>query len=83
MFPHRNIHKYMWISPDGKALNQIDHILIDMRWHSTILDVRSFKRVDCVSGHYLVVTNVTESFAVKKMKQQRRLMGKDLISEAT
>ena len=33
MFPHRNIYKYTWTSPDGKAHNQIDHILIDRRWH--------------------------------------------------
>jgi len=39
MLPHLNIHKYTWTSPDGKTHIQIDHILIDRRWHSRILDV--------------------------------------------
>jgi hypothetical protein len=39
MFPHRYIHIYTWTSPDGKSHNQIDYVLIDRRWHSSILDV--------------------------------------------
>jgi hypothetical protein len=29
MFPHHNIQKYNWTSPDGKTHKQIGHILID------------------------------------------------------
>jgi hypothetical protein len=39
MFPHRNIHKHSWTSPDGNTHNQIDHILIDRQRHSSVLDV--------------------------------------------
>jgi hypothetical protein len=58
MFPHRNIHKFTWTSPDGKAHGQIDQILIDRRRHSNILDVRSFRAADCDTDHYLVVAQV-------------------------
>jgi hypothetical protein len=37
--PHRNIHKFTWTSPDGSTHNQIEHILIDRRRHSSVLDV--------------------------------------------
>jgi endonuclease/exonuclease/phosphatase family metal-dependent hydrolase len=66
MFPHRNIHKYTWTSPDGKTHIQIDHILVDRRRHSKILDVRSFRAAVCDSDHYLVVAKVRERLAVNK-----------------
>jgi hypothetical protein len=71
MFPHRNIHTYTWTSPDGKIHNQIDHILVDRRRHSNVLDVRSFKAADCDSDHYLVVAKVRERLAVNKQRSQR------------
>jgi hypothetical protein len=43
IFPRRNIHKYTWTSPDGKTHSQIDHVLVDRRRHSNVLDVRSFR----------------------------------------
>jgi hypothetical protein len=37
-FPHRNIHKHTWMSPDGKPHSQIEYILIRRR-HASVLDV--------------------------------------------
>ena len=71
MFPNRNSHKYTWTSPDGKTHNQIDHILIDSGWHSSILDVRSFRGAECDNDHYLVVAKVGERLAVNKQTVQR------------
>ncbi|PNF26840.1 hypothetical protein B7P43_G17388 [Cryptotermes secundus] len=71
MFPHRNIHKFTWTSPDGKIHNQIDHILIDRRRHSSILDVRSFRAADCDTDHCLVVAKVRERLAASKQTTHR------------
>jgi hypothetical protein len=68
MFPHRNIHIYTWTSPDVKTHN---HVLIDRRCHSSILDVRSFRGADCDTDHYLVVAKVRERLEVSKEAAQK------------
>jgi len=71
MFPHQNIHKYTWTTPDGKTHNRIDHILKDGRWHLSMLDIRSFRETDCVTDHCLVFVKVRKRLAVSKQAAQK------------
>jgi hypothetical protein len=71
MFPHRNIHKHTRTSPDGNDHNQTDHVLIDRRWHSSVLDVRSFREADCDTDHCLVTAKVRERLTVGKPAAQK------------
>lgn len=41
LFPHRDIHKTTWISPDQISANHIDHIIIIKKWCDSLLRVRS------------------------------------------
>ena len=66
--PH---HKYTWKSPVGKTHHQIDHILIDRRWHTSTLDARSCRGAHCDTDHYLVVAKARKRLAVSKQAAQK------------
>ena len=66
---------YTWTSPDGKHRNQIDYILINKRWNSTIRDVRTKPGADCGTDHELLVATV--QMKLKKLKKGERLITYD------
>jgi hypothetical protein len=49
----------------------IKSTMLDRRWHSSILDVKSFRGADCDTDHCLVVAKVRERIAVSKQAVQK------------
>ncbi|XP_056022186.1 craniofacial development protein 2-like [Ostrea edulis] len=43
LFQHKNIHKTTWTSPSGRLHNQIDHIMINSKWRTSLQDVRAMR----------------------------------------
>lgn len=58
LFPHKAIHKITWISPDDQTQEQIDHILINMKWRTSLQDVRVFRGADIASDHLLSIASI-------------------------
>jgi hypothetical protein len=54
LFPHRDVHKLTWYSPNGRDKNQIDHLMINGMWRRSLLDVRVKRGADVGSDHHLV-----------------------------
>ena len=46
---------YTWISPDGQHQNQIDYILCNQRWRSSIQSAKTRLGADCGSDHELFI----------------------------
>ena len=55
MFPHKAIHKAIWVSRDGRTENQIDHVTIGRKGRRALQDVRVGRGADAVSDYHLVV----------------------------
>ena len=58
IFPYKDIHKLTWRSPDGRTVNQIDHVLVNGNMRTSILDTRVMIGADIYGEHYLVKTRI-------------------------
>ncbi|XP_060665319.1 uncharacterized protein LOC132797575 [Drosophila nasuta] len=77
-FRHLDIHKASWLSPDRLTRNQIDHVVIDARHASNILDVRSCRGPNIDSDHYLVAAKIRTRLCVEKIARRSALRRLDI-----
>ena len=74
IFPHKNIHKLTWKSPDGRTINQIDHVIINKKWRRSLLDVKVYRGADVSSDHCMVFAKIKlKLMAVDSNRQRRRM----------
>ncbi|KAK9708744.1 Endonuclease-reverse transcriptase [Popillia japonica] len=71
-FPHKDIHKVTWTSPDQQTQNQIDHIAISKKWRGCLNDVRNKRSADVGSDHHLLIGKIKLKLSAVKRKAQFR-----------
>lgn len=74
----KNIKKVTWSSPDGITCNQIDHVLIERRHASDILDVHSCRGADWDSDHFLVRIKYRQKIDVARTTNKRTIKKYDM-----
>ncbi|KAL7388229.1 hypothetical protein ABVT39_009511 [Epinephelus coioides] len=74
-FPHKNIHKLTWKSPNGRTINQIDHFIINGKWHRSLHHVRAYQGSDAYNEHYVIAATITRKLmkSVPQGQQQKKL----------
>lgn len=71
MFPHENIHRYTWTSPNGQHHNQIDHMAVRSNFKRLLQDVRAYRDADCASDHNLVIAKILSKLARKGKRVEK------------
>ena len=66
MFQTHKRRLFTWTSPDGETKNQIDYVLTNRRWKTSVTAARTLPGADCGSDHELLMAEI--KLRIKKIK---------------
>ena len=71
LHPHKESRRYTWTCPDGYTRNQIDYILIQRKFKSSVIPskTRSYPGADVGNDHNLVTMNL--KFKLRRIRKQK------------
>ena len=75
LFPHKDIHKITWRPPEVDHFSQIDHLLIDSRHASNLMDARTHRCANVDLVQFLLMSRIrarvsnTKKFLGKKFEK--------------
>jgi len=58
LFNHKDIHKITQRYSDGQTFSQIDHLLLDARHVSNVMDVTTLRGAKIDSDHYVLISKI-------------------------
>ena len=76
LFQQQKRRLYTWTSPNGQHRNQIDYILCNQRWRSSIQLAKTRPGADCGSNHELLISKL--ALKLKKLGKTARPFRYDL-----
>lgn len=90
-FQHHARRLYTWTSPGARYRNQIDYIMINYRWKSSVKNAKTYPGADCGTDHNLLVAKfairlkapkrTTTSAKMKSLKPSERALFRDRLEE--
>ena len=76
LFQQHKRRLYTWTSPDSRHQNQVDYILCNQRWRSSIQSAKTRQGADCGSDHELPIAKFR--LKLKKVEKTTRPFRYDL-----
>ena len=73
LFPYKNIQKCNWRAPHRKMKNQIEQELINARHTKDAMNVRSCKRNDYNSDHFLVQIKLKPKILITGIRSGKKI----------